>query len=76
MIGVTATKEALEIARDRGFDLVEVSPGACKRLSQGDVAIVNAEGILRTEFALITGKDAHQLDSLDASRILVWNARR
>ena len=28
MVGITATKEALEIARDRGFDLVEVSPGA------------------------------------------------
>jgi translation initiation factor IF-3 len=28
MVGITATREALEIARDRGFDLVEVSPGA------------------------------------------------
>jgi translation initiation factor IF-3 len=28
MLGVKATKEALEIARDRGFDLVEVSPNA------------------------------------------------
>jgi translation initiation factor IF-3 len=28
MVGVTSTREALEIARDRGFDLVEVSPNA------------------------------------------------
>jgi translation initiation factor IF-3 len=28
MLGIKSTKEALEIARDRGFDLVEVSPGA------------------------------------------------
>jgi translation initiation factor IF-3 len=28
MVGITNTKEAIELARDRGFDLVEVSPGA------------------------------------------------
>ena len=28
MIGVTSTREALEMARERGFDLVEVSPNA------------------------------------------------
>lgn len=28
MIGVTNTREALDIAKDKGFDLVEVSPGA------------------------------------------------
>jgi translation initiation factor IF-3 len=28
MMGIKATKEALEIARERGFDLVEVSPNA------------------------------------------------
>jgi translation initiation factor IF-3 len=28
MVGVTTTREALETARERGFDLVEVSPGA------------------------------------------------
>jgi translation initiation factor IF-3 len=28
MLGIKSTKEALEIARERGFDLVEVSPGA------------------------------------------------
>ncbi len=28
MVGITSTREALEIARERGFDLVEVSPNA------------------------------------------------
>ncbi len=28
MVGITNTREALDIARQRGFDLVEVSPGA------------------------------------------------
>ncbi len=28
MVGVVSTKQALEMARDRGYDLVEVSPGA------------------------------------------------
>jgi len=28
MVGITSTREALEIAKDRGYDLVEVSPNA------------------------------------------------
>jgi translation initiation factor IF-3 len=28
MVGITSTREALDIARERGFDLVEVSPNA------------------------------------------------
>jgi translation initiation factor IF-3 len=28
MVGIKSTREALDLARERGFDLVEVSPGA------------------------------------------------
>lgn len=55
---------------------LEVSPGLAKRLTQGDAAIVGAEGVLKSEFTAISGKAAAELERLDRGRILMWNARR
>jgi hypothetical protein len=52
---------------------LDVSPNLIKRLSQGDAAIVDARGILTSEFVAIAGKTARELRTLAPERILFWN---
>jgi len=54
---------------------VEVSESLAQRLIQGDAAIADAHGILPVNFAVISGKAARQLATLEKSRLLHWNAR-
>jgi len=54
---------------------VDVSEALARRLSQGDVAIVDGAGILERDFGLVSGKVAREIEGLDRSRILLWNAR-
>ena len=61
---------------DGRISFVDVSVALVRRLAQGDVAIVDGDGILDRQFALITGKTAHELEALDPSRIIHWNVRR
>jgi uncharacterized protein YaiL (DUF2058 family) len=54
---------------------VDVSDALARRLAQGDVAIVDGAGILERDFGLVTGKIAREIEGIDRSRILLWNAR-
>lgn len=54
---------------------VDVSDALARRLSQGDVAIVDGAGILERDFGLVTGKIAREIEAIERSRILLWNAR-
>jgi uncharacterized protein YaiL (DUF2058 family) len=55
---------------------LDVSPALVRRFSQGDAAIVDTRGILRADFAAVSGKVAHEVALLDSARILLWNTRR
>ena len=54
---------------------LDVSPGLTRRLQMGDAAIVDATGVLATDFIAIAGKAAHELRLIDRERILCWNVR-
>ena len=54
---------------------VDVSDALARRLAQGDAAVVNATGLLEREFGLVPGKIAVEIEGIDPSRILLWNAR-
>ena len=54
---------------------LDVSPGLVRRLQMGDAAIVDACGLLPTDFIAIAGKNAHELRLVDSERILFWNVR-
>ena len=54
---------------------VDVSDAMARRLAQGDVAIVDGAGLLERDFGLVTGKIAREIEGIDRSRILIWNAR-
>jgi len=55
---------------------VDVSEGLARRLALGDAAIIDAQGILPREFAIVSGKAAREVESIDRKRVLLWNARR
>jgi uncharacterized protein YaiL (DUF2058 family) len=54
---------------------VDVADTLARRLAMGDAAIVDGRGILQREFAIVSGKVAVELEAIDRSRILMWNAR-
>jgi hypothetical protein len=54
---------------------VDVSDALARRLTQGDVAIVDGAGVLERDFGLVPGKIAIEIGGIDRSRILLWNAR-
>jgi hypothetical protein len=54
---------------------VDVSDALARRLAQGDVAIVDGAGLLERDFGLVTGKIAREIEGIERSRILLWNAR-
>ncbi len=63
-------------ARSSGqIHFLDVSPGLVRRLQMGDAAIVDASGVLPTDFIAISGKAAHELRLIDRERILCWNIR-
>ncbi len=61
---------------DGYIHFLDVSPPLARRLQMGDAAIVEAHGILSTDFVAIPGKAAHELERIERERILFWNIRR
>ncbi len=61
---------------DGTIPFIEISPILGKRLAQGDAAIVDSEQILIDDFAVLSGKAAHQLSALEQERIIFWNVKR
>jgi uncharacterized protein YaiL (DUF2058 family) len=54
---------------------LDVSPGLARRLQMGDAAIVDAAGVLSSDFIAVPGKTAHELRLVERERILHWNVR-
>jgi uncharacterized protein YaiL (DUF2058 family) len=63
------------VTPERTISFLAVSPQLARRLAQGDAAVVAAAPELHADFAVISGKAAHELSAIDPERILFWNAR-
>ncbi len=58
------------------ISFLDVSDRLASRLIQGDAAIVECRGWLKREFTAVPGKVAVEIERLDPSAIVSWNARR
>jgi uncharacterized protein YaiL (DUF2058 family) len=60
---------------DGEIAFVDVSDSLARRLTQGDAAIIDGVGLLDRDFGVISGKIAAELEAIERTRIVLWNAR-
>ena len=72
--GAVGNRRFYFITREHTVSYIEVSDGAVRSLTDGRVAIVEACGVVRQDFCLVTAEQAHEIAKIDPACVRFVNA--